>query len=253
MTRNQIEYWRLQETERSNRVNEQHNRNVLAYNYQVLAETRRSNLAREAETRRSNIAREKQNLLDSNRNFELQKRSQEETQRHNRAVEQLNAQAQLETTRSNKAREQLQAQANAIQASSMTLKSNELNETVRRNKANEQLEMSRQVEQRRSDKQNELLNQLRLGEIRRSNLATEAEKRRSNMATERINFGNLEVRRSELSERTRSNLANERIQIQHYTVSDTANLLRVVRGDLNEAGKQSSKFGTQLIKTAAGQ
>lgn len=51
MTANQIAYWNLQETKRSNQVKE-------GISQGTLDETKRSNVARETETNRSNVARE---------------------------------------------------------------------------------------------------------------------------------------------------------------------------------------------------
>lgn len=61
MTQNQIAYWSLQETKRSNLIRE--------------AETERSNKAKETETNRSNVAREtetkRSNLVNEGRNQQL--------------------------------------------------------------------------------------------------------------------------------------------------------------------------------------
>lgn len=84
MTHNQIEYWKLRETQRSNRVNE--------------GETKRHNIAGEAETNRSNIAHEVISAGTLAENTRHNKASENENFRHNAATEN-------ETTRSNRARE----------------------------------------------------------------------------------------------------------------------------------------------------
>ena len=84
MTRNQIAYRELLETERSNRAREtETNRSNLADEN----EYRRSNIARETETNRSNIARESETnrtnvANESLRDAELQQRKKYEKQRN---------------------------------------------------------------------------------------------------------------------------------------------------------------------------
>lgn len=84
MTRNQIAYRELLETERSNKAREaETGRSNLANE----RENRRSNIAREAETSRSNIARESETnrtnvANESLRNAELQQKKKYENQRN---------------------------------------------------------------------------------------------------------------------------------------------------------------------------
>lgn len=88
MTKNQIEYWRSQylkkheermdrETKRSNKAREH--------------EERRSNIARERENIRSNVARERLQQQANAINLHLGLRSQRETERRNRAIEEMQA------------------------------------------------------------------------------------------------------------------------------------------------------------------
>lgn len=100
MTRNQIEYWRNVEIERSNRANEK--------------ETNRSNVAREAETNRHNVVTEK------------------EVNRHNLMTELLTSQANAELAKHYERQDSLGAQ-------NLELQTNQLAETVRSNLANEQI------------------------------------------------------------------------------------------------------------------
>lgn len=73
MTQNQIAYWNLQETMRTNRAKEDIQTNTLE-------ETKRSNIARETETNRSNIAKE----TETNRS-NIAKET--ETHRNNKVME----------------------------------------------------------------------------------------------------------------------------------------------------------------------
>lgn len=99
MTQNQIKYQTLQESKRSNLVNE--------------AETERSHRAVEAETNRSNVARET------------------ETHRSNVANEQLTAARDAESKRSNLARE-LETNRHNVATEAETHRSNTANEALKR-------------------------------------------------------------------------------------------------------------------------
>lgn len=87
MTHNQIEYWKLDETKRSNRVNERENQ--------------RHNVSTEKETSRHNYATEdtaNRNLVESIRSNKARER---ETNRHNVATEGLSAAGLVESKRHN--------------------------------------------------------------------------------------------------------------------------------------------------------
>lgn len=151
MTKNQIEYLKLLETERSNKATEDINRSKVASDREIglgqLAESKRHNLAGEqqqiailGETQRHNVIGE-----------QLQAQSISEVMRSNRAQESLQLKSQLENERSNRAREA---------------------ETERTNRA-------REVETERSNRANEK-------EYNRSNLAREEETHRTNVANELI-------------------------------------------------------------------
>lgn len=137
MTRNQIEYSKLLETQRTNRVNEgltrqrdvntyllgsrqlsesqRHNRETEAQGRQNLQETRRSNQAREqisldtlAETRRSNLATEALRGREADikaGELEVHRGTLDETRRTNQVREGIQRDTLAETTRSNLARE----------------------------------------------------------------------------------------------------------------------------------------------------
>lgn len=94
MTRNQIEYRSVLETERSNKAKESETERS---NLAKEAETHRSNLASETETNRSNIARE----TETNRSNVAK---EQETHRSNRANENLGLLNYQEAVRNNKTR-----------------------------------------------------------------------------------------------------------------------------------------------------
>lgn len=201
MTRNQIEFWRNVETNRSNVAQEQETRRS---NLARELETNRSNLANEKETNRHNLATERLSQIQSDRNWTLGLQSNIETQRANKAKEK-------ETKRSNLAREQENTQARlgdqAIrrrQASTAQYDADTrrilAQETMRSNRNNEAIALSNLTETRRA-------NISREQETRRSNVAREAESYRANITSENL-------RRRELSERERSNQANENISVR---------------------------------------
>lgn len=118
MTHNQIEYWKLEESKRSNRVNE--------------AENKRHNVAGEGETYRHNYATEG------------------ETNRHNMTTELIDMSKYYETVRSNRANEALTGDKNQIERDKLT-------ETTRSNKANEAVRRGTLKETVRHDKKSEAL------------------------------------------------------------------------------------------------
>lgn len=111
MTQNQIAYWNLQETKRSNvsRESETARHNIAdetetkRHNVQTETETSRHNLAGESESKRHNIESERFNIS------QLQ-----ETYRHNVAGENINISQLQETHRHNVASEKQDEIANAI-------------------------------------------------------------------------------------------------------------------------------------------
>lgn len=111
MTRNQIEYWKLQESKRSNLTNE--------------AETQRHNRVGESETNRHNVVSENET---SRHNVA----SEGETFRHNTATEAYQANDLLEKSRSNRAQEAISQERNDIARA-------QLLESSRSNRAQEQI------------------------------------------------------------------------------------------------------------------
>lgn len=174
MTKNQIEYLKVQESRRSNLRQEEltaardatsrelgfatlgettrHNQATEAHNTAVLGESQRHNIAQErhnslvlGEQTRANMAREA-----------LERSAQEETKRHNVTVE-------METSRHNIASENIQSEANQISLS--------------RAEEEKRSNLAREAETLRS-------NQARESETYRSNVAREQETFRSNVARE---------------------------------------------------------------------
>lgn len=202
MTKNQIEYQKLQESKRANRAQEAETKRANLMNEELirsrdtatldlrgreLQETQRSNQAREAESFRSNLARESENY------------------RHNVAQER-------ETSKHNRAQEEL-GYAN------ISLGYSNLVETRRSNQANERIRESELLERQRSNLANEaigrrgLINEfIRNKETERSNRAREKENNRSNLAreeeTHRSNLAREQQARDELAERKRRNTAD---------------------------------------------
>lgn len=120
MTTNQVAYWALRETQRSNLAREtETNRSNLINE----AETHRANVARETETNRANLAQEG---LAAERN-QISRDELNETRRANLARE-------SETSRSNLARETEQHRTNRVHE---TLENRRNKEQVRSNKAKE--------------------------------------------------------------------------------------------------------------------
>lgn len=114
MTKNQIDYWKLQEDKRNNLQNNQetyrHNKATEDLGNRNYAETRRHNITTERETGRTNLANE----AIRSAGVQLQSQTLAETARHNRATE-SNQLIQLgETARSNKANEAIRRQSNSI-------------------------------------------------------------------------------------------------------------------------------------------
>lgn len=198
MTKNQIEYLKALETERSNRANEAQTALRDSQNYEVakdqlvlgrqqLKETHRSNLAKESETYRSNVAKERETHRSNYAQELLGYSQQRETNRSNLARER-------ETQRSNLAQEQLKRQANltaqysaSIQASKVVLDA--------------------------------MLRQRELAENERANLARESENVRSHREQENIDWarvniygGELAVKQGQLAQQQYSNyLAAQRL------------------------------------------
>lgn len=235
LTKNQLEYLKLLETQRSNRENErltgERDRVTKELGFGNLAENMRSNRAKEAqqvavlgETQRSNLAQE-----------ELKRISLDETSRSNQANERLKEQSNkiagynfLEIRRSNKAREQETNRANLAKEAE-TKRSNlaqeaenyrvhslndiregqridlaygTLNEQIRNNNLNYDVSTQRNLEQYRH------------------NLASEIETKRSNEENERIVDSNNTTRNLETQRHDKATEANDKMRTAVYMVSE---------------------------------
>lgn len=205
MTRNQIEYFKVLETQRANKAQEAltftRDSNAYVLGAKQHTETQRHNQETEAlgraqlgETIRANQERERYNVLVLN-----------EQQRHNVETEQ-------EAARANRAREDETRRYN-------TLYLNELNrshlaqeqETERANRAREQLTARELTETERYHRDTVGLGYSQLAEQRRANVARETENRRSNIAAEQ--------------ERFRHNLVEERLTTERQAEIERSNLV----------------------------
>lgn len=233
MTNNQIQYWNLQESKRSNRA--------------VESETQRTNMAKEAETHRSNLEREalaRQQLLTDIRNTVKQRQYNyavlSETNRSNVAREK-------ETNRSNQVQERLKSEYQMQQRDYNN--SNLLN--VRRNTAiadyNAQTQRLALNEQIRHAQASEQISLLTNKENQRANLARETETNRSNLAKEQISRSNQAMDYAKyqqgLAETKRSNIMNERIKVFQTNAKLTTDLAHVVVNAANAFGNLSSAVG----------
>lgn len=228
MTRNQIEYWSLQETKahnqrtwsetvRSNKAREReiyrhnretedlgnrnlleitrHNRATELLGQDQLSEQRRSNLARELETRRSNMANE---ALAKQRNY-------------------LTDYQNREVSRSNRANEAIRQQTNYLGRT-------ELAETRRSNEARERIQLKQHYEN-----------------MRRNSLVYDIDQARNQISLLNLdyNYANLDQTRArdtdtqayrilDLQERTRANKATERNQLLRSGIDAIGTLVKLV-------------------------
>lgn len=159
MTKNQIEYLKLRETQRSNLAQEELTRTRDSRSYEIglgtLAESQRHNRATEEQARVSLDETARHNLAGE----QLTRSSLDESIRHNQAVE-------LEAARHNKVGESYNERA--------------LKESGRHNLAQEQIGRS----QVGASYANITLGYSQLDETNRSNVARETETNRSNLARE---------------------------------------------------------------------
>lgn len=185
MTKNQIEYQKLLETQRANRAQEsitqQRDARTLDLRTSELGETRRHNVAGEqakfvelGETHRTNVAKETETER-ANRTRET------ETHRTNLAQE-------AERERSARAHEQETMRHNVETerqgAIGLNLRSGELQESIRSHKATEGLRGAELTESTRSHMATEAIRTSELSEQERTNRAREAETQRHNVVGE---------------------------------------------------------------------
>lgn len=225
MTRNQIEYWKLKESERANKANEAHARNVLTYNYAVLAETTRANKEREKELYRSNTAQEQIQRTKNDRDWILSLRSQAEYERANKAREDLQSRQLQETVRANKASELIRVANNTIQAMNAATSRMQVQEQVRNHLAQEGLQTRQISEQARANRASEQLGLLNLQETTRRNQASEANQRFANLTTRLNAQMQYNLGRDQLAETRRSHIAGETLESTKIAVTHSGNVL----------------------------
>lgn len=266
MTRNQIEYWRLvetnrnnlaveRETNRSNLANEkERNRSNLAqeretnrHNLAVEQETNRHNVATEKETQRSNLARETLTRMQMQQNLFLTRIDQEERARSNRKNEQLTS-LQIANQHERNLNDAMfqKAQIRIQEINAVTARANAM-ETQRSNRARETLTASAQAETNRSNLANESINLARANEVARSNRSNEAISRYRNQIEQ---FKAQETKRSNLARETeqhRSNVARERIDVLKLVVPIVTN-----NTDAIASGVRSARFTLAKLAVRAG-
>lgn len=219
MTRNQIAYWELQESKRSNRAKER--------------ETNRSNVAREIETNRSNLAQEKQNRINSNRNYLMNVLNLQELHRNNVAVSDLRSAELKEQSRRNRVSE-------AQNQSNLSLQAYEANTRRIAQKEIQRANMSREYQNKldyyqdvKQSDRSYLLSRRTVDETNRSNLAREqvqfqslAEQQRSNLANENIRQYSNFTQRMSVQEQVRHNQAQERETARHNITTEAFNAIQ---------------------------
>lgn len=236
MTKNQIEYLKLRETQRSNVAQEHLTAHRDANTYEIalgnLNESVRSHKANEdlgnrqlRETVRSNMERERTNwaILDETNRHNVAVEG--ETNRHNLATESQARDELTERKRSNLANEQLQQLSLSYRGQEIAVRQKELDESIRSNKAREletnRSNLAREIETQRSNLAQEK-------ERYRSNVASEQETARSHRATENLRSREIGLGYSQLAETSRSNRAREQEQYR----SNTARELETNRSNL---------------------
>lgn len=177
MTKNQIEYLKLLESQRANRAGEQ-------------------------ETARANLERERQGVIQLGETERSNRAREGETNRHNLETERISYLGQAETERANRVREsqkdiELAEQSRANRAKE-DISRLQLSETQRANQASEELR-GRELAQRISYESAQTA-------ARRAELA---EKERSAKASEAISIGRAAVEAASQLEQARANRARE--------------------------------------------
>lgn len=208
MTRNQIEYHRLQEYKRSNRATER--------------ETYRSNRAREAELQRSNLARERETKRSNEANELLNTLARQETIRSHRATEDLEHYRTREVKRANLENESIAKQKNALQMGSISLSYRNMLNSAQADRAREQLTFNTLQETKRSNNLQYVVNLARNNETTRANLQNES----INRMNAQTRLFEAQTEQSKLLETSRHNKTMEQETRIHNRVSELADLIR---------------------------
>lgn len=215
MTHNQIEYWKNQETQRSNLAAERENL--------------RSNQAKERETYRSNLERERETRNRNLNDYLLGMLNYSEISRHNRATEMQQNRYYKEIERSNQAKEIENKRSNLA---------NE-RETHRSNLASENIRMlQQQIERRKADtaqyvaqtQARKVTNDYILGSRNLDLMARQvAETQRSNKAREQENI--------------RSNIARESETARHNTEMERQGAIQL---SINQQNAETARINTDI-------
>lgn len=209
MTHNQIEYWKLNETKRSNLANE--------------AEAKRANQARELETNRANLENEAIKRRANSINAAHYRNVDAETQRANLARE-------YENSRSNRANEALKAESNEIERSRVNL-------GYYQTDANKLVGLTQAAINREVGLANVGAQYASIAELSRANQAREAETTRSNLAHESISrYGNVTNRITAEANRKNASTNAAKQLFSEYQYNDMGRKLQAsqVAGNLSQ-------------------
>lgn len=264
MTRNQIEYSKLKETQRSNQMNEgltqrrdtntyllgsrqlgetqRHNREMESQGRLSLDETKRSNQMREAisldqlaETQRSNLASEALRGREADikqGELEVHKGTLEETRRSNLSREEIQRNTLSETIRSNKVREQetarhdVQTERNQRYSAQMQYAGTKYN-ADQAYAAQQNATYQRDIASQRSlQLGREQLEQKTINDTRNRMIGTMGtlENMRANRASEGLRRDEVTVKQEDLSERQRHQQAVEAETQRHNVVTEATNI-----------------------------
>lgn len=222
MTTNQINYWANQEVKRANQAQEKLKKYDIdqrtSLGRDTLAETNRSNLARELETNRHNLATEGQTAVDlgikqqeadtHKEQLGINWASLAEVAKHNRAQEAIGIQTLNENYRANTARETTNAFL-ALQNAKDT--ANRAEQTKLQEYANETQRMQ-------------------LYETNRSNLADETERNRHNVATETETNRNNLVMGTLKAEEVSNQINRTKLEAYNSAANNVNELLKTMVG-----------------------
>lgn len=242
MTKNQIEYHKLLEQQRTNQANEALQAERNAQTYDIGLKNYDLGIQQAREVQRHNLATEQQNYL-----------SLEETSRHNLAAEMNAAQVLLEQQRHSKAVEAETARSNLARESE-THRMNVAAETERNraNLASEALRSAELAEQTRYHSMSIGLGYSQLAETTRSNKARETETHRANLAYEAQQLANLteqsrhnqqveiETRRTNLARETETARANR----ESESIAKKRNKLTAEQNDLRAQELENQRWRT---------
>lgn len=224
MTKNQIEYLKLRETQRSNRAQEDLSSQKIRNDYKIAS-------ASLDETSRHNVANEGIGYLSAG-----------ETSRHNIASEALTAAAQSETHRANIAAESERARANRAQEA-LTKRNLDENERYHNMSnalgyyqagaqyASVALGHAQLAETSRANRANEAIRRTSVAEEVRHNIAAETEINRSNTVSEAQRGLNIQYSKQRNDEIVRHNLVTENLQTASTAVNAATDVAdTIVRG-----------------------